>query len=121
MGLRCAAQLGSCVKVRMIPSITLLFLYQATIGLRGIQLFVDAGIPVDADLVRNLIMEVLQEKVSSMVGYPKPQEQKPAETQEVNNHLLTRARKWYLGMLRTICLTNKVKEAFKCSARVSIM
>ena len=61
--------------------------YQVAIGLRGIQLFVDAGIPVDTDLVRNLIMEVLQEKVSSMLGYPKPQEEIPAETREVNNAL----------------------------------
>ncbi|CAB4016296.1 TALPID3 -like [Paramuricea clavata] len=54
----------------------------AAIGLRGIQLFVDAGIPVDTELVRNLIMDVLQEKVTTMLGYPKPQKHTPPETQE---------------------------------------
>ena len=56
--------------------------YSAVIGLRGIQLFVDAGIPVDTELVRNLIMDVLQEKVASMLGYPKPQAETPATTQQ---------------------------------------
>lgn len=56
-------------------------LHSAAVGLRGMQLFVDAGIPLDAELVRNLITEVLQEKVAAMLGYPKPQN--PPKTQEV--------------------------------------
>lgn len=77
----------------MIPKLTIFLLliphiphHSAAIGLRGIQLFVDAGIPVDTELVRNLIMEVLQEKVATMLGFPKPQEHVPApDTQEVLN------------------------------------
>ena len=37
------------------------------------QLFVDAGVPVDNELVRNLILEVLKEKVATVLGYPKPE------------------------------------------------
>lgn len=51
------------------------------IGLRGMQLFVDAGIPVDNDLVRNLILEVLREKICSMIGFPKPQAEPSSEQQ----------------------------------------
>ena len=45
------------------------------------QLFVDAGIPVDNDLVRNLILEVLREKICSMIGFPKPQAEPSSEQQ----------------------------------------
>lgn len=44
----------------------------ATIGLGGIQLFIDAGLPVDRDLVTNLIREVIAENVSTILGHPKP-------------------------------------------------
>jgi hypothetical protein len=70
---------------------TVLF-YSAAIGLRGIQLFVDAGIPVDTELVRNLIMDVLQEKVTTMLGYPKPQKHTPPETQEVINLFIVESK-----------------------------
>lgn len=39
-----------------------------SIGHRGMQLFIDAGCPVDNTLVNRLIDEVLQEKVRSMLG-----------------------------------------------------
>jgi Hedgehog signalling target len=39
-----------------------------TIGQHGVQLFVDAGRPVDDTLVTALIREVLAEKINSMLG-----------------------------------------------------
>lgn len=39
-----------------------------TIGHRGMQLFVDAGCPVDNSLVNRLVEECLQEKVRTMLG-----------------------------------------------------
>ncbi|XP_053401553.1 protein TALPID3-like isoform X2 [Mercenaria mercenaria] len=39
-----------------------------TIGHRGMQLFIDAGYPVDNSLVNRLVEEVLQEKVRTMLG-----------------------------------------------------
>jgi len=53
----------------------------ATIGLGGIQLFVDAGIPVDRDLVTNLIREVITENVSTILGHPKPVARPPSSRQ----------------------------------------
>lgn len=44
----------------------------AAIGQDGIQLFIDAGIPVDKELVTNLIREVIAENVSTILGHPKP-------------------------------------------------
>ena len=35
-------------------------------------MFVDAGIPVDRDLVSNLIREVIAENISTILGHPKP-------------------------------------------------
>lgn len=57
------------------------FLYRglaATIGLGGVQLFVDAGLPVDRDLVTNLIREVITENVSTILGHPKPRSRRPS-------------------------------------------
>ena len=48
------------------------FAVAATIGLGGIQLFVDAGLPVDRQLVTNLIREVIAENISTVLGHPKP-------------------------------------------------
>lgn len=48
------------------------FVLAATIGLGGIQLFVDAGLPVDRELVTNLIREVIAENISTILGHPKP-------------------------------------------------
>lgn len=53
-------------------SLFLLSVLAATIGLGGVQLFVDAGIPVDRDLVSNLIREVIAENISTILGHPKP-------------------------------------------------
>ena len=39
-----------------------------TIGHRGMQLFIDAGYPVDNSLVNKLVSEVLQEKIRTMLG-----------------------------------------------------
>lgn len=47
-----------------------------SIGRAGMQLFVDAGQPVDSDLVNNLIRQVLVEKVVTMLG------QRPSEEGE---------------------------------------
>ena len=44
----------------------------AAIGLGGIQLFVDAGVPVDRQLVNDLIRDVVAEKIATLLGYPKP-------------------------------------------------
>ena len=38
------------------------------IGRAGLQLFVDAGVPVDNSLVRELTREVLLEKMQTMLG-----------------------------------------------------
>lgn len=50
----------------------LLAVSAAAIGQDGIQLFIDAGIPVDRELVTNLIREVIAENVSTILGHPKP-------------------------------------------------
>ena len=42
------------------------------IGLHGIQLFIDAGIPVDRELVTDLVRHVIVEKLDSVYGYPQP-------------------------------------------------
>jgi hypothetical protein len=39
---------------------------------------------VDTELVRDLITEVLQEKVATMLGYPKPEEKIAPPAQEVS-------------------------------------
>ena len=39
-----------------------------SIGHRGMQLFIDAGYPVDNNLVDRLVKEVLQEKIRTMLG-----------------------------------------------------
>ena len=85
---------SSCIPINPKLSLIQLYssLYSAAIGLRGIQLFVDAGIPVDTELVRNLIMDVLQEKVTTMLGYPKPQKHTPPETQEVINLFIVESK-----------------------------
>ena len=41
-------------------------------------MFVDAGIPVDRDLVTNLIREVITENVSTILGHPKPVARPPS-------------------------------------------
>lgn len=46
----------------------MLYFIVDTIGHDGVQLFVDAGRPVDDRLVSALIREVLAEKISSMFG-----------------------------------------------------
>ena len=47
------------------------------IGHRGLQLFVDAGCPVDNNLVRELTREVLLEKLQTMLGQRPDQEMAP--------------------------------------------
>lgn len=42
------------------------------IGLRGIQLFVDAGIPVDRQLIADMTQSVIMERLESMFGFPEP-------------------------------------------------
>ena len=42
------------------------------IGLHGIQLFIDAGVPVDRELVTSLIRHVIIERLESIYGYPQP-------------------------------------------------
>lgn len=56
----------------MIQFFLLLAVSAAAIGQDGIQLFIDAGIPVDRELVTNLIREVIAENVSTILGHPKP-------------------------------------------------
>ena len=42
------------------------------IGLKGLQMFVDAGVPIDRNLVDELIRSVLIEMLETMYGYPPP-------------------------------------------------
>ncbi|KAL5009175.1 hypothetical protein ScPMuIL_014756 [Solemya velum] len=49
------------------------------IGRDGMQLFIDAGQPVDNSMVNKLIQEVLSEKISAMLAQA-PEDQKEAET-----------------------------------------
>lgn len=44
------------------------------IGQDGLQLFIDAGRPVDPDLVNALVREVLMEKLTTMIGQ-KPEDE----------------------------------------------
>ena len=44
------------------------------IGLRGIQLFIDAGLPVNKDLITELIRTVISECLETLFGHPKPEE-----------------------------------------------
>nr|ACJ61010.1 talpid3-like protein [Nematostella vectensis] len=44
----------------------------ATIGLDGLQLFVNAGLPVDRDLVAHLIKDVITDQIIATLGYPAP-------------------------------------------------
>lgn len=60
----------------------------ATIGLGGVQLFVDAGIPVDRDLVSNLIREVIAENISTILGHPRPKAM-PLSSKEEEEHSRT--------------------------------
>lgn len=53
-----------------------------SIGRAGMQLFVDAGQPVDSDFVNSLIREVLVEKVVTMLG------QKPSEVEQTEPRVL---------------------------------
>ncbi|XP_068730212.1 TALPID3 protein-like isoform X1 [Montipora capricornis] len=59
----------------------------ATIGLGGIQLFVDAGLPVDRDLVTNLIREVIAENVSTVLGHPKPRARRLSSRQSLREEV----------------------------------
>ena len=53
------------------------FVVMDQIGRAGLQLFVDAGVPVDNNLVRELTREVLLEKVRTMLGQRPDQEVVP--------------------------------------------
>ena len=41
------------------------------LGSSGMQLFVDAGISMNDQIVTELIREVVAEKIASLIGYPK--------------------------------------------------
>ena len=51
-----------------------------TLGQRGLQLFVDAGQPVNSNLVNALVREVIAEKVGSMLGRRKEVDATDAES-----------------------------------------
>ena len=40
-------------------------------GAEGVQLCIDAGIPLNKDLITHLIEDVVAEKVRSLLGHPK--------------------------------------------------
>ena len=52
-----------------------------TIGHRGMQLFVDSGVPVDNYLVNKLVNDVLQEKIRGMLGQRPDQEADGSKSQ----------------------------------------
>ena len=52
-----------------------------TIGHRGMQLFVDSGVPVDNYLVNKLVNDVLQEKIRGMLGQRPDQEADVSKSQ----------------------------------------
>lgn len=57
------------------------------IGLQGIQLFIDAGIPVDKDLIRDLVRGVIIERLNILFGYPPPlREEVPIQGSVVDEH-----------------------------------
>lgn len=53
-----------------------------TAGGAGLQLFVDAGVPVDSELIRECVNEVLTETVALMLGQRETQ-RVPAEPAEL--------------------------------------
>ena len=54
---------------------------ESVIGLHGLQLFIDAGIPVDRELVSHIIRQVVTERLETLFGYPEPITQGPAEAE----------------------------------------
>ncbi|XP_057315241.1 TALPID3 protein-like isoform X2 [Hydractinia symbiolongicarpus] len=57
------------------------------IGLQGIQLFIDAGIPVDKDLIRDLVRGVIIERLNILFGYPPPlREEVPIQGSVADEH-----------------------------------
>ena len=57
------------------------FFFVSVFGLRGLQLFIDAGIPVDRELVSHIIRQVVTERLETLFGYPEPIAQGPAEAE----------------------------------------
>lgn len=57
-----------------------------TAGGAGLQLFVDAGVPVDSELIRECVNEVLTETVALMLGERETQRvpAEPAQTPEAH-------------------------------------
>lgn len=44
----------------------------------GFQLFIDAGVPVDSEMISHLVNEVLSETIATMLGNRQAQEAVPA-------------------------------------------
>uniref|UniRef100_A0A7M6DPA0 TALPID3 n=1 Tax=Clytia hemisphaerica TaxID=252671 RepID=A0A7M6DPA0_9CNID len=57
------------------------------IGLHGIQLFVDAGVPIDKELVTSLVRNVIIERLESLYGYPQPMGRGRDNTEPVEEDL----------------------------------
>lgn len=57
-----------------------------TAGGAGLQLFVDAGVPVDSELIRQCVNEVLTETVALMLGQRETERVPvvPAQTQQAH-------------------------------------
>lgn len=55
-----------------------------SIGHRGMQLFIDAGMPVNNTLVDKLVNEVLQEKIRGMLGQRPDQEAGPSKARPIS-------------------------------------
>lgn len=69
---RCTSSCSSCSAPR--PSLTVCSSVSAVeaAGEAGLQLFVDASVPVDSDLIRQLVNEVLAETIALMLGQRDP-------------------------------------------------
>ena len=49
------------------------------IGPCGLQLFVDAGLPISSELIYELIRDVIAERIKVLLGHPKPLKTPQAE------------------------------------------
>ena len=48
------------------------------VGQKGLQLFIDAGVPIDAEMVNALMKEVIMEKIASTLGQMTSQDSEEA-------------------------------------------
>lgn len=69
-------------KMENVPQSLISYFVAGSIGREGLQMFIDAGVPVDDHLVNALIQDVILEKISSMVGQQEGEEPRMASRVE---------------------------------------